>query len=716
MLDERIRALFNPASVAIVGASSNVEKQSGYPLRNLLSAEFPGRLYPVNPHAHEIQGVKCYPSVAALPEVPDVAIIMVEAGLVADAAAECADKGVKALIVGAGGFSEAGQEGEERQAVLAGLVQEHGIRICGPNCQGVYNVCKRIPLGYNFSFGLRLPPGPVAIASQSGALLGGLAARAQRIGQGLSYIVSSGNEVDLGLSDYLEFFLADEQTRVIALLIEGLMDGARFLKLVERAHELGKTVVTLKVGKSERGALTTLAHTSRMAGAAEVYQAAFRQFGVIATDTVEAFLAAAQMAANQRPPRRGKLMVMTSTGAGASLMADKAAEYGIDLAEISPQTQEMIPGRKSAILANPFDTAGESRRAGFLAAVCTAFASDEANDCLLMLLGPLAVRHEYAANFCAAVTKARKAAAAIITLDEEEVANIFRHHHIPVFPAGTDACFRVLQAFTEYGRFCAARQAEGVPANRDAEEPAKRVMEILRQHEGKLMLPEIPTRELLGAYGLRTSGCSLASDYEAALVAAKQMNFPVILKGIVPDLAHKSEAGVISGAIADEREMATAYDSIKRRVSVLTEEKSELARVAVEAFIAHDYEVILGAKYDPTFGPVVLFGLGGIFTEVLKDYSVRIAPITRSEAYRMMSELKAFPVFEKAAAKGRLSLDRLLDVLLTVSRIAIDLRDWIEALDINPLALRVADSDMTVLDAKIHLRTGKMRQGVSPEE
>jgi len=219
------------------------------------------------------------------------------------------------------------------------------------------------------------------------------------------------------------------------------------------------------------------------------------------------------------------------------------------------------------------------------------------------------------------------------------------------------------------------------------------------------MLPEIPTRELLGAYGLRTSGCALANDYEAALAAAKQMKFPVILKGIVPDLAHKSEAGVISGAIADERELAAAYDSIKRRVAALTAEKPQLGGVAVEAFVAHDYEVILGAKYDPTFGPVVLFGLGGIFTEVLKDYSVRIAPITRSEARCMMSELKAFPVFEKAAANGRLNLDRLIDVLLTVSRIAIDLRNWIEALDINPLALRVADGDMTVLDAKIHVRT-----------
>ncbi len=703
MLDERIRALFNPASVAIVGASSNVEKQSGYPLRNLLAAEFTGRVYPVNPHAQTIQGVTCYPSVAALPEVPDVAIIMVEAGLVAEAAAECARKGVKALVVGAGGFSEAGHEGRARQAILAGLVQHHGIRICGPNCHGVYNVCKRIPLGYNFSFGLRLLPGPVAIASQSGALLGGLAARAQRIGQGLSYIVSSGNEVDLGLSDYLEFFLEDEQTRVIALLIEGLRDGARFLHLVERAHELGKTVVTLKVGKSERGALTTLAHTSRMAGAAEVYQAAFRQFGVVATDTVEAFLAAAQMAAHQSRPTSGKLMVMTSTGAGASLMADKAEEYGVDLAEISAETQAMIPGRKSAILANPFDTAGESRRAGFLATVCNAFASDKANDCLLMLLGPLAVRREYASNFCAAVKAAHKAAAAIITLDEEEIAAIFRQYHIPVFPAGTDACFRVLRAFIDYGRFCAARQAEGVTTDRSSREPGPRVTEILRQHQGQLMLPEAATRDLLHEYGLKTTPCMITGTYEDALEAAQQIGFPVILKGVVPDLAHKSEVGVVSRPIWDKSAMAGAYESIKQRVSALTKETPQATEVSVDKFVPHDYEVILGAKYDAAFGPVVLFGLGGIFTEVLRDYSVRIAPITRSEASDMISDLKAFPIFEKAAAKGLLNLDDLTETILKVATMAAELKDEIAALDINPLALGVGDGEMIVLDAKVHM-------------
>ena len=703
MIDERIRLLFSPSSVAIVGASSNAEKQSGYPLRNLLAAKFSGRLYPINPHAREIQGVKCYPSVSALPEVPDVAIVMVEAALVPEVAQECAHRGVKVLIVGAGGFSEAGAEGESRQASLAGLVREHGIRICGPNCHGVYNVLQGIPLGYNFSFGLRLLAGPVAIASQSGALLGALAARAQRMGQGLSYIVSSGNEVDLGLNDYLEFFLEDEGTRVIALLIEGLRDGARFLELVQRAHDQGKAVVALKVGKSERGAITTMAHTSRMAGAAEVYDAAFRQFGVIATDTVEAFLAAAQMAAHQSPPRSGKLMVLTSTGAGASLMADKAQEYGIELADISPETEGRIPGRKSAILANPFDTAGESRRPGFLATVCNAFASDQANDCLLMLLGPLAVRREYALNFCEAAKNARKAAAAIITLDEEETAALFREHQIPVFQAGTDACFRVLRAFIDYGRFCATRPAREI-AGRAGGEPPPGVREILRIHHGRAMLPETATRELLAKYGLKTSPSFVAANFAQALKAAKQIGFPVVLKGVVPNLAHKNEAGVVSDAIASERELEAAYGSIAERVCALTKEPLGTAEVSVEKFVAHDYEMILGAKQDATFGPVVLFGLGGIFTEILRDYSVRIAPLTSSEAYRMVFELKAFTIFAQAAAKGALNLDGVIDAILTVSRIAGELKDEIAAIDINPLALRVGDANLTVLDAKIHLR------------
>ena len=318
--------------------------------------------------------------------------------------------------------------------------------------------------------------------------------------QGLSYLVSNGNEMDLDLCDFTEFFLEDESTKVVAVLMEGLKNGPRFLELARRAHEIGKVIVVLKVGKSERGAITTLAHTARMAGSGEVYEAAFRQYGVISTGTVETFLGAAQMAAHQPPPRGGRMLVMTSSGAGASLMADKASQYGIDLADISDDAKARIPQRRTAILTNPFDTAGASRSPGFLTSVCEAFAGDQANDCMLMYLGPLAVRHEYARNFAAAAEKFGKTAAAIIMLSEPDVRQIFQEHHVPVFDAATDACFETLRAYIDYGRYCErfdvpSRRRPGIPQT-----PAQ-AARALASCSGSGLLPQATTVEILTAYG-----------------------------------------------------------------------------------------------------------------------------------------------------------------------------------------------------------------------
>ncbi|MFQ5930736.1 MAG: acetate--CoA ligase family protein, partial [Acidobacteriota bacterium] len=484
-------------------------------------------------------------------------------------------------------------------------------------------------------------------------------------------------------------------------LIEGLKDGAPFLDLLCKAHQVGKAVVVLKVGKSERGAITTMAHTSRMAGSAEIYEAAFRQFGVISTDTVEAFLGAAQMAANQPPPQSGKLMVLTSTGAGASLMADKAKEYGIELADISEETRARIPSRRSAILANPFDTAGQSRSPRFLPTVCDAFASDLANDCLLLLLGPLAVRHQYAVSFCEAVKRYRKAAAAIVSLTEEEMEEVFRQHHIPLFDSSTDACFRVLRGFIQYGQFCARQQA-GLRERDHPPQFRSSVDRMLNTCERFPMMPDSTTRELLGEYGLRTPSYAVASSYDVAREAAGKIRFPVILKGITPNLAHKNEAGVVSRRISDETELKREYDSIHQKARALAG-GLEPVEVIVEKYIAHDYEVIIGVKYDAVFGPVVLFGLGGVFTEVLRDYSLRLAPLTTTEALDMLSDLKAFPVFERAASQGVVDLNLLADAIVKVSDLAVDLNGRMAALDINPIALLSVPPGIMVLDAKIHL-------------
>jgi acyl-CoA synthetase (NDP forming) len=513
--------------------------------------------------------------------------------------------------------------------------------------------------------------------------------------QGFSYLVSNGNEMDLDLCDFTEFFLEDPATTVVAVLMEGLKNGRRFLELAERAHGLGKTIVVLKVGKSERGAVTTLAHTARMAGSGEVYEAAFRQYGVISTDTVETFLGAAQMAAHQPAPRGGRILVMTSSGAGASLMADKASEYGIELADISEEAKARIPQRRTAILTNPFDTAGASRSPGFLASVCEAFAADTANDCLLMYLGPLAVRHEYARHFAAASEKFAKTAAAIIMLSEPDVREIFQAHHVPVFDAATDACFKTLRAYIDYGRF---RGHHRVACKQDAVVATARpgVADIFQTEGKSSMLAHSTTVSLLRAYGLKCAAGVSVGNSDDGKRAAAALGYPVILKGLVPGVVHRSDAGLISGKILDEAGLEDEFAALAAKARSFPYEDMD---IGVEKFVPHDFEVILGIKYDATFGPVILCGLGGVFTEVLMDYALRLAPLAPVDAEEMLSSLKAFPILQKCAG----GLTALSHALVQLSDLAVELEGKIKALDINPIALSAASSEITVLDAKVHL-------------
>jgi acetyltransferase len=693
--DPRVGLLFNPQSVAIVGASADLAKASGLPLRNIVNSKFTGKIYPVNLRAAEIGGVKCYPTVNDLPEAPDVAVLMIDAKLTAQILEECGKKGVKAAIIGSAGFGEAGAEGQARQDEISAIAKRYDIRVVGPNCHGTFNVYKNIPCGYDHAFALPIKPGPVAIASHSGALLGVIGHRALQANVGFSYMVSNGNEMDVDLCDFTEFFLEDANTKVAAVLMEGLKNGPRFLQLAERAHELGKRIVVLKVGKSERGAITTMAHTARMAGAGEVYEAAFRQHGIIATDTVESFIGTAQLAAHQPVPRGGRIVVMTSSGAGASLMADKASEYGIELADISEQAQAKIPQRRSAILTNPFDTAGTSRAPGFLQAACEALAEDQANDCMVMYMGPLAVRQEYGRQFAAAAEKFGKTAAAIINLSETDMRDIFQAKNIPVFDAATDACFRMLRGYIDYGQFLERRKrADAGDATR---RPAcAAATKILDAHVGGAMLSAAATVELLSAYGFQCAQAVPATNVAEANAAATGLGFPVILKAIVPGVAHRSDAGLVSRRVADADEVASEFDRISANAR---SQGATSLQVSVEKFIAHDLEVILGVKYDATFGPVVLCGLGGIFTEVLRDFALRLAPLSRTDVTEMLSSLKAYPVLKKTPA----SIELLSDALLRLSDLAIELQGKIQALDINPIALGAADTGTIVLDAKVHI-------------
>jgi acetyltransferase len=375
-------------------------------------------------------------------------------------------------------------------------------------------------------------------------------------------------------------------------------------------------------------------------------------------------------------------------------MADKASEYGIELADISEEAIARIPQRRTAILTNPFDTAGASRSPGFLSGVCEAFAADTANDCLLMYLGPLAVRHEYARNFAAASEKFGKTAAAIIMLSEPDVREIFQAHHVPVFDAATDACFATLRGYIDYGRYLRRNGAASKNGVVKKAAPAE-TERIISAHRGAAMLPHEATSELLGAYGFKCAQSMAAATSAEAKAAAAKLGYPVILKAMVPNVAHRSDAGLVSAKLANSEELQQALTPLQGKARALLG-GSDL--VNVEKFIPHDFEVILGVKYDPTFGPVILCGLGGIFTEVLKDFALRLAPLARVDAEDMLLSLKAFPILEKSG-----SLAPLVDALLRLSDLAVSLQGKINAVDINPIGLSMGSSELTVLDAKIHL-------------
>src|SRR5262245_49483586 len=333
-LRETLRPLFQPAHVAVIGASSTPDKHGNVAMRYLIRAGYPGRISPVNPNGGKVEGIACHRSIKDVPGPVDCALLVVPAGAIINAIRDCAAAGVRSAIIGANGFAELGTEqGRARQAELTSIARASGMRIVGPNTNGILNATDRLSLGYNSSHGDPLDPGPVSIAAHSGALFNSIAPRLRRFGVGLSKFVPVGNEADLDMLDFLEFFIADEATGVIGLIIEGLSDGERLRKLAADARAAGKPIVALKLGRSAAGAGATIAHSSRLAGSARAYAALLRECRIVTVPTIEAMAGAcALLAARGAQPEDPSLVCVTSTGGGGSLLADHAADYGIKLA------------------------------------------------------------------------------------------------------------------------------------------------------------------------------------------------------------------------------------------------------------------------------------------------------------------------------------------------------------------------------------------------
>jgi acyl-CoA synthetase (NDP forming) len=700
----RFERFFNPRSVAVIGASQDLASISGQPIAHLRAKDYAGRILPVNPRYSEIAGLTCYPDVASLPEAPDVAVIAVAAKRVPDALSELGRKGCRFAVILSSGFAEAGEEGAQAQRRLAEIAREHGMEVIGPNCQGYMNISDGIHVGFGAPYGLTYPAGKLSLTSQSGAFGNSIVMLASAEGVGFRHYVSTGNESVTTSLDFMEAMIDDPGTRVVAGYVEGFKDAHRVLGIGRRALAAGKPMLVWKVGVSEAGAKAAASHTANLGGASALYRAAFRQAGIIEVDDIGDLADCAKALLPGRVPRGNRLAIVTISGGAGIAMADRAADGGVTLPALADGTvaalREVLPSFAS--VANPLDvTAALFNDGSLLRVTLERLAKDPNVDMIGLAL-----------------------AAASGKLAEElanEVVRVSNETGVPIFVAwnadaqANAAAYGILDAAGIPRYASPVRCARGIAAlwsfaaaqqraaQTHGEEPlvlnAPQWSDALRDRAGA-DLTEFESKRLLAAYGIPVTREELARDADDAVRLAASIGFPVVMKIQSPDIPHKTEAGGVRVGVRDESAVRAAFEEIVANARAHAAQ-APIEGVLVQEMVSGGTELILGVNNDPLFGPAVMAGLGGVFAEVMKDVSFRLAPITRSEAESMLKELRGFALLDGARGRPKADVAAATDALLRLSALAIDLRESLAELDVNPLTVLPAGQGVRALDGLV---------------
>jgi len=695
--NQNLRALFEPGSVAVIGASTRPGKVGHDILRNMLSSGFEGAVYPVNPHASEILGVKCYQSVVEIKEPVDLAVVVVPAKAVVPVVEECGQKGVPMAIVISAGFKEAGPEGVERERQLAETARRLGIRVVGPNCLGVMSTSN----GLNSSFARGFPKrGTVALMSQSGALATAIIDWSIQNGVGYSKFVSFGNGVDVGVVDLLRAWEDDPETKVIVAYVEGLPNGPEFMEV---AHEVSakKPVIVMKSGGTAAGARAVSSHTGSLAGSEQAYDAAFLQSGVVRAQSMEELFDLAIAFAYQQIPAGRKVGIVTNAG-GPGIMATDAVEHsGLELASLDVGTVEALRTRlpEAANFYNPVDVLGDAE-AGRYTFGAETLLGDANVDAMVAVVTPQAMTQpeETAKGLAQAAAASEKPVLSCFMGGEamKEAVEHLNNEHVPNyrFP---ERAVQALGAMARYGEW---REEPPDEVRRfEADEDAVRAVFERARAEGRVNLGEVEAREVLSAYGIAVPENRVAESAEEAERQAAEIGFPVVMKIISPDILHKSDIGGVRIGIRDRQGVIDAYDLMLLRVRRYAP-NAELRGVAVQQMIHGGREVIVGSTRDPQFGPLVMFGLGGIYVEVLKDVSFRVAPFGEKHARQMVGEIRSAPLLHGARGERPCDIGAIVECLLLVSQMVTDFPEIVE-MDVNPLRAREPGAGAVAVDARI---------------
>ncbi len=687
----RLDDFLTPSSVAIIGASDDPSRIGGRPIHYMREAGFAGAIYPINPKRKTIQGLPALPSIADVEGPVDVALVALPAPLVNPTLEACVAKGVKAAIVFSSGFREEGPEGAARQEEMAALCQRSGLRVVGPNCIGGFNA----EIGFTATFSTTLDRGPpipggLAIASQSGAYGTHIYFTARRRGLGVGKLITTGNEVDLQVAEAIRLLVEDESTHAIAAYAEEVKDGPTLIEALKAARSAAKPVIFMKVGRSTIGAAAAAAHTASLAGEDRVYDAVLAQYGAHRAETTEEMLDIAYVARPRIYPAGRKLGIVTISGGAGVLMADAAEKAGVEVPPMPEVAQQAFKERLPfATARNPVDvTAQAFNEIDLIEDGMRIVVHQGGYDAIIAFWtsvgGSTLMAERLRTALQAGIGERRDVPLVQSILASPEIVASYEEEGFPVFEDPSRAVV-ALAALMRFGEAFAKQADQGTS---DQSVPA---------------LPDGPLGErqakaFLAAAGLPMVEDRLVSDSGEAAVVAKDFDGKVALKVAAPEIAHKTEVGGVRLGITGAKEAAKAYLAILSSVAkAMPDVKPE--GVLISPMAPEGIDCILGAKIDPVFGPLVLFGLGGIFTEVLDDVAIRHAPVSQDEALAMLSELKGAAVLE--GARGRAPADReaLAAAIVCLSTLIAGLADQVQAIEINPL--RVTPEGILGLDALI---------------
>jgi acetyltransferase len=696
--------LFHPKSVAVIGASRKPEKVGHGVFANLVQTGFTGEIYGVNPGGGEVLGRPFFSAIGEISGKVDLGVFVVPPPAVLDGIPRLAKKGMKAAIVISAGFKETGGEGVGLERALLETARKAKVRVLGPNCLGLINTHARL----NASFAAGTPPaGAISFFSQSGALCTAILDWAIGENVGFSKFVSLGNKADLSESDVMEFLSNDPETRVILGYVESIDDGIRFLR-VSREVTARKPVIIVKAGSTAAGARAASSHTGSLAGSDRAYAAAFRQGGVLRAETVEDLFDLALGFAMQPMPRGERLLILTNAGGPGILAADMAEKLGIPLAEVSPELRGRLSGKlpPTASLGNPVDVIGDAQADRYLEAL-SAIRGDPAIDAVLVLLTPQAMTQPEGTARAAVRALADSGKTAFASFLGEasvrEARKVLSAGGIPHYPV-PERAVRALHAMLRYRRIQGGmpQDAPDLPGILHAE--AREAIDAALAG-GKKTLGEEESRTILEAYGFRFPRHALAQTSQEAVRAFEEMRRPVVLKIVSPEILHKTDVGGVRLGLSSPEAVAEAFMEITSSARRMVP-SAWIAGVSVQEMVTGGRELILGMSRDPQFGPLLMFGLGGINVEVLKDVSFRVAPLSRRDAVEMIREIRAYPLLSSFRGSAPSDEGGIVDGLLRISRLSLDFPE-IQELDLNPVmvmqkgrGIRAIDCRMTIAEAK----------------